>query len=115
MGAMGMPVPTLIPPARRPELVIRPLGDRGRYVVKDPRTGDFFTLGEQERFLLEQLDGRRSGRDVCTAFRHRFGEALTEDEAAEFVELARARGFLQPTDAVSGARAPTAPHPAQSL
>jgi hypothetical protein len=32
-------------PARRPELLIRPLGDQGQYVVKDPRTREFFHLG----------------------------------------------------------------------
>src|SRR5262245_43803520 len=37
-------------PACRPELLIRPLGEEGGYVVKDPRTGEFFHIGEAEHF-----------------------------------------------------------------
>ena len=33
-------------PCRRPELVVRPLGDHGPYVVKDPRTGAYYQLGD---------------------------------------------------------------------
>ena len=35
-------------PTRRAELLIRPLGDEGRYVVKDPSRRDYFELGEEE-------------------------------------------------------------------
>ena len=48
--------PALHLPSCWPDLVVRPLGENGQYVVKDPRTGDFFHLGEQEHFLL----GRRA-------------------------------------------------------
>jgi multidrug resistance efflux pump len=89
-------------PARRPDLVIRPLGDRGRYVVKDPRTGAFFTFGEQEHFLLAQLDGERGAAAVCQAFAEHFGEPLSEGELGQFVELARRKGLLQ----AAGASAP---------
>ena len=47
-------------PARRPELVIRSLGKKGKYIMKDPRAGAYFQIGEQEFFLLNQLDGSRS-------------------------------------------------------
>ncbi len=83
-------------PSRRSELVVRPLGDRGQHVVKDPRTGAYYNLGEQESFLLLQLDGRQSGEAVCTAFARRFGQPLTEDELHEFVELAEKWHLLQP-------------------
>ena len=46
-------------PARRADLVIRPIGKEGRYVVKLPGTHDYFHLGEEEHFLLTQLDGER--------------------------------------------------------
>ena len=49
-------------PARRLDLRIQPLGDRGSHVVKDPRTGAFFQLGEAECFLLMRLDGAADGR-----------------------------------------------------
>src|SRR5262249_36828591 len=53
VGAIGPPVllaPGRAPraPGRRPELVIRPLGDDGQHVVKDPATGGYFRLGAQE-------------------------------------------------------------------
>jgi hypothetical protein len=39
-------------PPRRPELVLSPLGESGRHVLKDPRSGAYFQLGEEEHFLL---------------------------------------------------------------
>src|SRR5262249_3550072 len=91
-------------PARRPDLVIRPLGDRGKYVVKDPRSGAFFTFGEQEHFLLLKWGGGRGPAAVCRAFEERFGEPLSEGDLSGFVELARGQGLLQPAG-------PAAPRP----
>jgi hypothetical protein len=39
MHALATPLP-----ARRPELLIRPLGDVGQYVVKAPLSGEFFQI-----------------------------------------------------------------------
>ena len=64
-------------PARRTDLVIRPIGEGGRYVVKDPGRRDYFELGEEEHFLLTQLDGNRDAEAVCAAFEIKFGDALT--------------------------------------
>ncbi|MCH8149519.1 MAG: PqqD family peptide modification chaperone [Planctomycetes bacterium] len=86
---------TTIPPARRPELSLTPLGERGQYVVKDPQTREYYTLGEQECFLLERLDGEQAREAICAAFEERFGEPLSDEELDEFLELARARGLLQ--------------------
>src|SRR5262245_50933048 len=82
-------------PALRADLVIRPLGEEGRYVVKDPATGAYFRIGEQEYFLLTQLDGRQTAGQVCAAFVERFGEPLSEEELEEFLGMARAQGWLQ--------------------
>src|SRR5262249_6579606 len=82
-------------PTRRPDLVIRPLGDRGRYVIKDPTTGVFFTFREQEHFLLGQLDGERDAATVCKAFEETLNEPLNDDERAGFVNLARRQGLLR--------------------
>src|SRR5262249_55143418 len=90
--------PAQIPPARRPDLLLRPLGEQGRYVVKDLRTGAYFTLGEQESFLLSQLDGLRDAGAICRAFEERFGEPLPEDDFGQFIQLACSRGFLLPTE-----------------
>jgi methyltransferase-like protein/SAM-dependent methyltransferase len=89
---------TVIPLACRPELLLSPLpgGEPDRYALKDLRTGDCYTLGGHEYFLLGRLDGGQTAADLCRAFREEFGEGLTEGELHEFVELARARGFLEP-------------------
>ncbi|HKB03015.1 MAG TPA: PqqD family peptide modification chaperone [Gemmataceae bacterium] len=80
-------------PFRRPDLLIRPT-DGHRWVVKDPRSGAYFQLGEQEYFLLSQLDGERTPREVCRAFQERFGESLSEAELDGFVDLATEQGFV---------------------
>jgi multidrug efflux pump subunit AcrA (membrane-fusion protein) len=85
-------------PARRAELVIRPLGERGRYVVKDPASGKYFELGEEEHFLLLQLDGQCEAIDVCAAFDQKFGQPLGEEELADFVDMARGQGLLKISD-----------------
>ena len=82
-------------PCRRPELILSPLGDRGDYVVKDPRAGTYFHLGEEEYFLLSQLDGHRHGEAIHAAFAERFGQPLSEEELDEFLKIARSQGFLQ--------------------
>jgi multidrug resistance efflux pump len=96
-----MPELAFLVPSRRPELVVSPLGDGGRYVVKDPHTGAYFQLGEEEHFLLTQLDGRRNAEEICRAYRGRFGDTLEETDLDQFIELARGQGFLRETRAGS--------------
>jgi SAM-dependent methyltransferase/methyltransferase-like protein len=90
-----------IPLACRPDLLLSPLPGGGpeRYAVKDLRTGEYYTLGAPEYFLLARLDGGQTAADLGRAFREQFGEGLSEAELHEFVELAQARGFLQPAAA----------------
>jgi multidrug efflux pump subunit AcrA (membrane-fusion protein) len=90
-------MPDLAPPlpCRRPELVIGPLGDWGESVVKDPRAGGYYHLGPREAFLLARLDGRQTAEETRAAFAEHFGEALSAEELAEFLETARAQGLLQ--------------------
>jgi putative peptide zinc metalloprotease protein len=83
-------------PARRPELLIRALGERGQYVAKDQKTDQYFNFGEQEHFLLMQLDGQRTREDVRAAFERRFGEALSDNDLQEFIKLAARRGLVRP-------------------
>src|SRR5512135_619007 len=85
-------------PWRRPELVSQPFGDKGAYLVRNRRTGDSFTLGQEEHFLLARLDGTRTADDLCAAFSERFGAPLTGEELEEFFHLARERGLLQSND-----------------
>src|SRR4051794_31732633 len=87
-------VATRIPPTRRPDLLLRPFGDDGQHVVKDPRTGSYFNLPAQEAFLLAQLDGTQDVDAICVAFAAKFGEALTAQDLDDFVTVARGQGFL---------------------
>ena len=90
-----MPDPTTPLPACRADLIIRPLGDDGRFVIKDPAHGEFFQIGESEHFLLERFDGCSDAGVIRAAFVERFGEPLSEDDLNEFIELALSQGFLQ--------------------
>jgi hypothetical protein len=84
-------------PARRPELVIKPLGDEGQYVVKDPKSREFFHLGEEEHFLLLELDGEQTADEVIKAFEQQFHESLTEEDLHDFIEMTQGKGFLEET------------------
>src|SRR6476619_5946726 len=85
----------IIPPRRRSDLLVRPLGDGGDCVVKDQRSGEYYNLGPQESFLLERLDGEQTAGAICKSFADKFGQPLSENELAEFLGLARSLGFLQ--------------------
>src|SRR5262249_29529809 len=106
-------------PCRRPELVARPFGDNGAYLVRNRRAGESFQLGAAEHFLLARLDGTRTAGDLCTAFAERFGERLTEEDLQDFLAAARERGFLQPDGTPTPLAANTfeedltPPHPGQ--
>src|SRR5688500_428731 len=84
-----------LPPPRRGDLILSPAGHDGSIVVKDPRSGKYFRLGEQEAFLLARLDGEASADDVCTAYSRRFEEPLSAEELDGFVQVARQRGLVQ--------------------
>ena len=83
------------PPSRRPELVMGPPGPDRQCVVKDPRTGRYYHLGEQETFLLGQLDGARTDEAIRAAFEAEFGEPLSDEDLGDFLEMAREEGLLQ--------------------
>ena len=94
------PAATAVPPSRRPDLVLAPQA-RGGCVVKDPRSGAYYELGQEETFLLSGLDGRQTVGDLCAAFRQRFRQPLTEAEVLEFVDLATTQGFVGPPGAAA--------------
>src|SRR5438094_1303648 len=97
-----MPELACIPGARRSDLVLSELGDNGQLVVKDPRTGNFYRLRQQEAFLLTRLDGEQSAASISAAFTARFGEPLSAEDLGQFLELVRAKGFLQPSQQAPG-------------
>jgi multidrug efflux pump subunit AcrA (membrane-fusion protein) len=99
MPALATPLP-----CRRDELVFRPLGEHGPYVVKDPRTGAYYHLGEEEHFLLTHLDGTRDSETIRTAFVERFGQPLDDADLHDFLDMAREQGFLR-SEEPAGSRA----------
>jgi multidrug efflux pump subunit AcrA (membrane-fusion protein) len=82
-------------PGRRPDLIFRPAGDGGGYVIKDPRAGDYFNIGEEEYFLLTQCDGEQSAASIRARFAERFGQPLDPEELDEFLGAARKQGLLR--------------------
>jgi len=83
-------------PCRRLELVARPFGGNGAYLVRNRLNGESFQIGTAEHFLLELLDGKGTADELRAAFAERFGEPLTQEEFEDFLQLAKERGFLQP-------------------
>ena len=84
---------------RRSELLIRPIGNNGRFVVKDPKNGSYFQIGAQEQFLLSRLDGIQSAAMIRRAFEEEFRQPLTEDDLAQFLDMAAEQQLLAPADA----------------
>jgi multidrug resistance efflux pump len=97
-------------PVRSSELTIHPLGG-GRYVVKDPRTGEYFQLGAEEHFLLSQLDGEKDAASVREAFADLFGQSLTDEDLQEFIDSAREQGLLHSAETVAGSSRVSTPSP----
>jgi putative peptide zinc metalloprotease protein len=89
-----MPAAELALPLRRQDLRVEPFGERGDHVVKDPRSGDFYLLGQREHFLLQKLDGRSDAAAVRSAYQQRFDEPLSGEELDEFLATAGDQGML---------------------
>src|SRR5262245_21276863 len=95
MSVVAVLDPSLIPYSRRADLILSGADEEGFRVVTDPRSGEFYRLGPEESFLLEQLDGTSSPPSVCSRYQERFGSPLTPDELGEFIRLASTHGLLQ--------------------
>lgn len=89
-----------IPKARLLDLTICPVAGN-RFVVKNRTGGTYFTFGEQEHFLLMQLDGVTSDVKICEAFQNQFGEELSCDDLQEFIKILDGRGLLQGSQAAT--------------
>jgi putative peptide zinc metalloprotease protein len=100
-GQRAMSAVATLLPAHRADLVVRPIGDEGQHVVKDPGTGAYFELGPKEHFLLTRLDGSSDPAEVCAAFERQFGQPLSPEELTEFVDMARERKLLRDAPAAS--------------
>jgi multidrug resistance efflux pump len=86
-------------PGRRLDLIFSPAGEGGGYVIKDPRAGDYFTIGAEEHFLLTQCDGEQSAESIRARFAERFGQPLDPEELDEFLGAAQKQGLLRAEEA----------------
>jgi len=96
-SSLGDNGPTTLPrlPTRRSGLVIRQLAETGSYVIKDPRNGSYYQLGQEELFLLNQCNGTQPQEAICAAFEQRFEQPLDASELDSFLELAHRRELLE--------------------
>src|SRR5688572_16509813 len=99
---MSTIAPTL--PARRSQLIVRPLGEAGQHVVKDPLNDAYYHLGPEESFLLLKLDGTATAEQVCREFEEEFDEPLAEEDLDDFLDLARSSHFIPVAADDSGAQ-----------
>ena len=97
------------PPKFRSDLTIshQQVGGAPRYVVKDPRSGKFFRLGELEQFIAEQLDGETPLDAVRQQTEARFEGTLPPEALAAFITKLQKSGLLEAQGAP--ADAPTKP------
>ncbi len=73
---------------KRPDLIVaaQRFGGRNMLAIKDPLTLRYYHLGEEEYFVLQQLNGRTSAEQVQAAFERRFSPRK--------LPLASIEGFL---------------------
>ena len=82
-------------PLRRSDILLVPLDEGRRWVVKNPVTSEYFQLGADEAFLLQHLDGQYTADEICRAFESQRGSPLSADDLREFLELAASQGLLE--------------------
>ncbi len=73
-------------------------------VVKDPASGRFFRLGEQEQFIALQLDGEISFDEVRRRVEERFQRGISLEALERFVERLRGLGLLSDARIAPGHR-----------
>ena len=86
-----------LPFRARPDVEIYPLERGGRRVwgVKDPWTLRYFEFGEEERFVLDLLDGHRTAAEICRRFDEHFAPRhLTDTELRAFIVRMHRQGLV---------------------
>ena len=71
-------------------------------MIKDPRAGDYFTIGEEEHFLLTQFDGEQTAESIATGSPSGSGSRRNE-ELDEFLGTAQKQGMLRAGEALDTA------------
>lgn len=68
------------------------------YLVKDPKSGETFELGEEEYFLCQSMDGTATPSQISASFQGRFGLEITESDLDSFSQQMSELGLLQPVN-----------------
>ena len=89
-------------PVCRTDLVIRVSGKDGSHVIKNPLSGEYFSLGPQESFMLARLNGRHTAQQICADFARRFDEPLSLDDLEGFIALARESNLVREAPSCTG-------------
>jgi multidrug resistance efflux pump len=77
---------------------LRTTGDGTSLVLKDPISGEFYSLREVERFVVEQLDGETPLDAVQRRAEQRFGARLPPDALGAFIQSLKRNGLLETGD-----------------
>jgi putative peptide zinc metalloprotease protein len=88
---------TICPPKLRNDLTIieRRLAGEVVSIVKDPLTGNFFRLGEAERFIADQLDGATPLEVVRKSTEAKFATTLSQETLNQFIKTLEKGGLLE--------------------
>ena len=65
------------------------------YVVKDPKSGEFFRFREAERFIASRLDGMTSVEEVRRSAEEKFGLPLPPENLRQFINDLEKAGLLK--------------------
>ena len=84
-------------PLIRPDLTVQKLSDQ-EFVVKLRALRQYFRIGPEEAFLIEELKQPHTRTSLIQAFQNQFGQELSRTDVQDFVDLAKARKLLIGTD-----------------
>jgi multidrug resistance efflux pump len=87
----------MTPPKLRTDLTVieRRLAGEIVSIVKDPLTGNFFRLGEAERFIADQLDGATPVEVIRKRAEEKFATTLSLDTLNQFINTLKKGRLLE--------------------
>lgn len=99
MASAALPTaPTEEAPLRlRPDVRLKPQSLRGgrSWVAHDPAAERYYELGEEEKWLLEQLDGRRRWDEIRTSYEQAFApRRFDPQEVGRLIAMLEAEGLI---------------------
>lgn len=93
-----------IPKPLAGDLIFSPPDGEGRVVITSPARNSYIRVGQEEVFLLRQLDGERSIRQIAEAFQDQFREAASPEDIQAFAKSVERAGLLKSSHSESAER-----------